>query len=171
MFKKITNKAKEDKMTKTNDNVYTLTVQFAKTRKDAIIPSYADKDAAGMDVYIPGSDFYNFPGNSANVINTGIIAVPPLGYHLEMVLRSGVASKKPGMMLGNSIGIIDSNYCGPLDELKIILVNTSPNSYQFEGGQRICQLILRENLHPEIEEISIQDVVNRNRGGLGSTGK
>jgi len=150
---------------------------FIKKHPEAQIPKYFTKDAAACDLFLL-EDLVIYP-QSLKIVGTGLIAIPPLGYHWEVVLRSSMAVKNRGLILANSIGIIDSDYSGVEDELKILLYNTNQITYDmtktfhFKKGERIAQLILRENLQPVIKEMSEElflSMRNESRLGLGSTG-
>lgn len=144
---------------------------FVRVHSDAKLPKYADKSAAAMDVFLLETTEIN--PQEIVYARTGLVGVPPMGYHFELVLRSSTPKKYPGIIQANCIGIIDENYCGPKDEIKIPLLNyKTETTIRIPKGRKIAQLILRENLHSMIKEITIDDLKNReSRGGLGSTGE
>jgi dUTP pyrophosphatase len=144
---------------------------FTKIHEDAIIPTIANKGSVGFDLYCL-EDFTLYPFNLSK-IRTGIVSCPPVGYHFELLLRSSIAAKNPGVILANSIGLIDPNYIGAEDELLVLLWNCHPlNEYTFEKGSRIAQLVLRENLVSNIVERPLEDLRDViSRKGFGSTGK
>ena len=117
------------------------------------------------------------PGKVA-LISTGLIIETPPGYFYKVHIRSGL-SVKHGICLANDVGIIDEDYCGPEDELKVAMVKLfdprDPNNnapFIVERGMRIAQIIFEKNALPEIEweEMEQADFAGKTRGGFGSTG-
>jgi len=167
--------------------------KFAKIDPKAVIPTYAEKGSVACDLYLLEKTVV-YPGEVV-LARTGIVAIPPIGYHWELCLRSSTPVKNPLLLQANALGLIDFSYVGPEDEIKIPLLNARTSSkgsaqhwrgmgeelkdfdpkvvgaFVFEKGARIAQMILRENLVPAVEEISIEDLRNSSRGGFGSTGE
>jgi len=161
---------------------------FTRIHPDAQLPTWGTVESVGFDLYTI-EDITIKPGEVV-LVRTGLVAKPPLGCHFELVLRSGVAVKNPGLVLANSIGIIDPDYSGDTDEIKIALLNTtnygfeayndgSPSPHYFKNGMkhfhfpkgtRLAQLILRETLRPEIHEKKTT-MRGKSRDGFGSTGE
>lgn len=98
-------------------------------------------------------------------IDTGIAIQPPEGYYFDVVPRSSIYKK--GLILANSIGIIDQSYRGTI---KAMFLKT-PNCEAPVVGERLLQLIPRENLLVEFEEVSELDNSERGDKGFGSSGK
>jgi dUTP pyrophosphatase len=88
------------------------------------------------------------------------------GLYAEIVPRSSLS--KSGYMLANSIGIIDCSYKGNLYIALTKIDNTMPDlTLPF----RCCQLIFREQIHVDLEEVtSFEEQTSRGSGGFGSTG-
>jgi dUTPase len=167
--------------------------KFAKIDPEAVIPTYAEKGSVACDLYLFEKTVV-YPGEVV-LARTGIVAIPPIGYHWELCLRSSTPVKNPLLLQANALGLIDFSYIGPEDEIKIPLLNARTSSkgsaqhwrsmgeelkdfdpkvvgaFVFEKGTRIAQMILRENLVPVVEEISIDELRASSRGGFGSTGK
>lgn len=147
--------------------------KFYKTHPDAILPTYGTSQSAGMDLYLI-KDIYIYPGEKL-LVSLGLIVVPPENYHFEIVLRSSTPLKYPGLILLNSIGIIDSDYCGPEDELKLSLGNIEERHgrcVEIPKHTRIAQMLLRPNIRTEIQEIKYEEIRSlQSRGGFGSTGR
>ena len=143
---------------------------FTKIHEDAILPTYGTPNSAACDLYLI-EDTSILAGTVA-LARTGIVAKAPIGYHWELVLRSSTPMRYPGLIQANGIGIIDSDYCGAEDEIKIPLLNTNTTRWLLlKKGTRVAQLILRENFQPEIEEVPIENWNSNSRGGFGSTGE
>lgn len=101
-------------------------------------------------------------------IPSGLIIGTPSGYVLTLAARSSLASKK-GLMLANGIGTIDSDYCGPEDEILISVYNFTEKTVTVEKGERIAQGMFLKIEQAEWEEV--QEVSQKSRGGFGSTGE
>ena len=132
----------------------------------AEVPDYATSGSGGMDIYSPR--VVRIPSKETIVIETGFaiwIKDPKLcGVLLS---RSGLASK--GIVLANSIGLIDSDYQG---ELKVCLYNRSNTPYTVELGDRIAQLAIMkvEQIKPVVVD-QFEHETERGTGGFGSTGE
>lgn len=144
---------------------------YYKKNPDAIAPKYKSELAAGADIALP-QDIKIQP-REVNVYKTGLVLVPPKGWHWHAYLRSSIPLKYPGLILANCVGIIDSDYCGPDDELGLILLNQSADiEYSIEAGTRIAQVMLMPNVRPtQFKELTNEQISRRrSRGGFGSTG-
>ena len=95
---------------------------------------------------------------------TGWAFQPPEGYMLQILQRSGLASK--GLIpLG---GILDEDYTG---EVIVIMLNTTDKYLSINNGDRIAQMAIRPYYQGEFEEVDELDETERGDGGFGSTGK
>ena len=99
-------------------------------------------------------------------------------YYFKIFIRSGLAIKN-GISLANDVGIVDEDYCGPEDEVKIGLIRhynpTDPEidkPFMIKKGTRIAQIIFEQNRLTEVEwdEQDDPDFAGKSRGGFGSTG-
>ena len=94
---------------------------------------------------------------------TGWAFQPPEGYMLQILQRSGLASK--GLIpLG---GILDEDYTG---EVIVIMLNTTDKYLSINNGDRIAQMAIRPYYQGEFEEVDELDETKRGDGGFGSTG-
>lgn len=100
------------------------------------------------------------------LVGTGLVIATPPGHVLIIAARSSLPLKK-GLMVANGIGIIDQDYCGPNDEIKVQLLNISKAPITVEKGERIAQGIFVKIERAEWEEGL---TTNDNRGGFGGTG-
>ena len=146
-------------------------VEVFKISPEAIIPKRQSEEAAGYDLHAL-KPFTMALGDMV-IVPTGLVVRPPEGYHTEIVLRSGMAAKY-GIMLTNSVGIIDRDYAGPKDELKVMLSRPTgglkgSDRVHFQAGDRIAQMIFRKTEILDLEEVSSAPK-DGDRGGLGSTG-
>ena len=94
---------------------------------------------------------------------TGWAFQPPEGYMLQILQRSGLASK--GLIpLG---GILDEDYTG---EVIVIMLNTTDKYLSINNGDRIAQMAIRPYYQGKFEEVDELDETERGDGGFGSTG-
>lgn len=156
-----------------------LNAKIYRIHKDAIIPSRQSEDAAGYDLHTL-VDFTLRPGGHV-VVSTGLVVQPPPGYHTEILIRSGLAYKY-NIMLRNGVGLIDRDYAGPEDEIKLMLYRAADVRYvgenphipdkrpvSFKKGDRIAQMVFRQTELLNLVEVS-EPPKSDDRGGLGSTG-
>lgn len=99
------------------------------------------------------------------LIPLGVAMELPKGYEAIVVPRSSTF-KKYGMLLANSMGVIDESYCGDNDEWKFLAYAT--RDVVIEKDERICQFRIIEH-QPEIQFEEVEELGNADRGGIGST--
>ena len=100
-------------------------------------------------------------------IPLGVAMQLPEGYEALVIPRSSTY-KKYGILLANSIGLIDNSYCGPDDEWSFPAYATRDTF--IAKDERICQFRILKN-QPEVEIVTVSELKNPNRGGVGSTGR
>lgn len=106
--------------------------------------------------------------HKATVVPLGVNLRVPKGYETIMAPRSSTCLKH-GILMGNSIGIIEQDYCGNLDELGMVAVNFTDDPVTVEKGLRICQFKVVRAM-PAVFFNFVGDMGGVNRGGYGSTG-
>ncbi|MBR6701076.1 MAG: deoxyuridine 5'-triphosphate nucleotidohydrolase [Firmicutes bacterium] len=99
-------------------------------------------------------------------IKLGVAMKLPEGYEAHVVPRSSTF-KNYGLIMVNSVGIIDNTYCGPNDQFHMPVYATRDTVVNF--NDRICQFRIMEN-QPKINFIEDDLEGEQNRGGFGSTG-
>lgn len=136
------------------------------TRLDASIPlpQRETSGAAGFDL-AASADVTVAPGE-IKLVPTGLIIKVPDGYFLGIFARSSTPLKR-GLIVANGVGVIDTDYCGPQDEVKIQVCNITQAPVQVKRGDRIAQGIFLPYAPPEWDEGPPAD---KTRGGFGSTG-
>jgi len=154
-----------------------MKIRIYRKDKSIPLPERKTSHSVGLDVYAAErTELY--PGQVA-IIPTGLIIESPPGYFFRIHMRSGFATKY-GVSLVNDVGIVDEDYCGPQDEVKIAVIRhynpADPRVKEpliVEKGTRIAQLIFEKNALPEIEwdEQASPDFAGKTRGGFGSTGE
>lgn len=101
------------------------------------------------------------------LVPTGLFVELPLGYEAQIRPRSGLAIRQ-GITCLNSPGTIDSDYRG---EIKIILINLSPEEQVVQPGDRIAQMVIQKVEKGRwVPVVTLNETV-RNENGFGSTGK
>jgi dUTP pyrophosphatase len=128
------------------------------------LPRYATEGAAGFDFYCRETGGVA-PGRIAAIPSNVIVAVPE-GYVLIVALRSSTPRTK-GLIIPNGVGVIDRDYCGPDDEIGILVFNTGDRPVTVERGERVAQGLIIPCAQVEWEERSLRAP---SRGGFGSTG-
>lgn len=132
------------------------------------LPTYATDGAAGLDLRACIDAPFQLKPGQTELIKTGI-AIHIADPHMAAIIlpRSGLGHKH-GIILGNSAGLIDSDYQGPL---MVSLWNRTNVPYSIQPGERIAQLIIVPVLHADFEIVSEFPASNRGEGGFGSSGK
>ena len=100
-------------------------------------------------------------------IPLGVAMQLPEGYEALVAPRSSLF-KRHGLIMANSIGIIDNSYCGENDEWNCLVYATEDGV--LEKNERICQFRIIKN-QPKVELIKVESLGNKDRDGIGSTGK
>jgi len=153
-----------------------MKIKIYRRDKSVSLPIQKSTKAAGLDVYVE-QDTELECGN-VTFVETGLIIQPPEGYHIKLFIRSGF-SVKNNVSLVNSTGIIDEDYCGETDFLKVALIrHYSGNDAQdktplvLKKGDRIGQIIFEKTAftHIEWDEQESANFAGESRGGFGSTG-
>lgn len=139
------------------------TFKWKRTKKDAIGPKKSRCSDSGYDLYL--IEHTKTLGN-VYYYDTGIAVEPTHGYYFDLVGRSSLA--KTGWTLANNIGIIDASYRG---SIIVALVKNNPESSDIELPARLVQIIPRQLILMEPEEVDELDITDRGEGGFGSTNK
>ena len=131
------------------------------------IPTYATKGSAGLDLRAAVEDNIHIRPNETLLIPTGLsIFIEDKNYAATLLPRSGLGHKN-GVVLGNLVGLIDSDYQG---ELMISCWNRGKESYFIEPMERIAQMVFIRVEHPEFEIVEEFENTERGDKGFGSSG-
>ena len=130
------------------------------------LPHYETIASAGMDLRANISEPITLKPLERTIVKTGLFIELPVGYEAQVRPRSGTAYKK-GLSIPNAPGTIDSDYRG---ELKVIMINLSPEPQTIKHGERIAQMVIAAYAHTKWEEVDVLDETKRGQGGFGSTG-
>jgi len=132
------------------------------------MPAYATSGSAGLDLCACIEEPVVLEPGQTQLIPTGLavyIADPSLA---ALILpRSGLGHKH-GIVLGNLVGLIDSDYQG---QLFVSAWNRSADAYTMQVGERIAQLVLVPVVQAEFALVDEFEATERGAGGYGSTGK
>ena len=134
---------------------------------DLPLPAYAREGDAGADLVARERAVLRRGGGRA-LVPTGVALALPEGYAGFVQPRSGLALRH-GVTCLNTPGLIDSGY---RDELKVLLVNTDPESdYEVQRGDRIAQLVIQQVAQAAFEVVLALPESERGTGGFGHTGR
>ena len=140
----------------------------ARIGKEFPLPTYATAGSAGLDLRACIDSPLELPPGKAELLPTGLaiwVEDPTLA---AMILpRSGLGHKH-GIVLGNLVGLIDSDYQG---QLMVSCWNRSTTVYSVQPGERIAQLVLVPVVQATLEVVEEFVATARGAGGFGSSGK
>ena len=131
------------------------------------LPEPATGGAAGFDLAAAAD--IEIPPRSIRLVGTGLVIAVPDGHFLGIFARSSTPLKR-GLMVANGVGIIDSDYCGPADEIKIQVLNFTASPVTVNAGDRIAQGVILPFVRAEWQEEDAAASAT-SRGGFGSTGQ
>ncbi|MGL4232117.1 MAG: dUTP diphosphatase [Casimicrobium sp.] len=149
-----------------------MQIQFKVLRDTARanLPAYATQGSAGLDLRACIDAPIELSPGATTLIPTGIaIHIADPGYAAIILPRSGLGHKH-GVVLGNLVGLIDSDYQG---ELMVSVWNrNAPNgsSFTINPQERIAQLVIVPVQQVAFKEVAEFDASDRGAGGFGSTG-
>ena len=132
------------------------------------LPSYETAGSAAMDLraLLDGDKLVLEPRETC-LVGTGLaIHIADPGYCGLILPRSGLGHRH-GLVLGNSVGLIDSDYQG---ELKISLFNRGRAAFTINNGDRVAQLLITPVLRPKLRPVADFEKSQRAEGGFGHTG-
>lgn len=145
--------------------MYKGKVQIKRIDKDLPMPQFHTAGSVAFDLLTRVETVVE-PGKIA-LIPANLIVKVPDGYMLCLASRSSTPLKK-GLLTPHGIGIVDLDYHGPNDELKIQVYNFTENPITVNRGDRVAQgCFIRVDLF-ELEEV--EQIEAENRGSFGSTG-
>jgi len=146
----------------------TLEVKILDERIRGMLPHYATPGAAGLDLRACIEAPLTLRPGDSQLVSSGIaIHVGNPGYAAMVLPRSGLGSKN-GIVLGNLVGLIDSDYQGPL---MISVWNRGKADFTIQPMDRIAQLVVVPVAQVEFEVVEDFAASTRGAGGFGSTGR
>ena len=141
-----------------------MKVKIKRIDKTLPLPIYETGGSVGFDL-LAREDITIKP-DEITLIPANVIVEVPQGYALILASRSSTP-KKHGLTKPHGIGIIDNDYCGPEDELKIQVRNFQIKEVVIKKGTKIAQGIFVKADRLEFEEVD--KLSEKSRGGFGST--
>ena len=144
----------------------TTRVRITRLTESAKLPAYETNGAAGFD--LAASADVTIPAGAIALVPTGLVIEVPRGHFLGIFARSSTPLKR-GLIVANGVGVVDSDYCGPKDEIKIQVLNFTAAPVTVTAGDRIAQGILLPFVRAEWQETE-DAATTVSRGGFGSTG-
>ena len=130
------------------------------------VPSYQTGGAAGFD--LAASTEMTVAAGEVALVPTGLVVEVPPGHLLGIFARSSTPLKR-GLMVANGVGIVDADYCGPRDEIKIEVLNFTAAPVIVHRGDRLAQGVIMPCVRAEWQEVA-GPPDRPTRGGFGSTG-
>lgn len=131
------------------------------------LPEYATSGSAGMDLRACLDDALTLEPGETQLIPTGMaIHIADPGLAAVILPRSGLGHKH-GIVLGNLVGLIDSDYQG---QLFISCWNRSQTTFVIEAGERIAQLVFVPVVQATLQQVDDFDQSKRGAGGFGHSG-
>lgn len=143
-----------------------MNIRIKRTHPAAVIPSYQTNGSAAFDFALVES--VTIAPHAIAKVRTGLVIEVPDGHVLLIPCRSS-SPLKMGFTMANAVGVIDSDYRGPKDEIFLLLLNLTNEPLALNAGDRVAQGLIMPVMQATFEETEEMDA--KNRGGHGSTGR
>lgn len=145
-----------------------IDVKIIDSRMAEQLPAYATPGSAGLDLRACLDESLTLQPNAWQLVPTGIaIYLADPNFAALILPRSGLGHKH-GIVLGNLVGLIDSDYQG---QLMVSAWNRSPNAFTIEPMERIAQLVIVPVVQAQFNVVNEFPASVRGENGYGSTGK
>lgn len=149
-------------------NTVEIKILDSKIGNSIPLPAYSTTGSAGLDLRACLDTAMTITPQATALLNTGIaIHLKDPTIAATILPRSGLGHRH-GIILGNSVGLIDSDYQGPL---MISCWNRSDTPYTIQPGERIAQLVITPILKPEFKIVDTFANSERGENGFGSSGQ
>lgn len=146
----------------------TLDVKILDPRLREALPQYSTAGAAGLDLRACIDKPLTIPAGAAELVPSGIaIHLADPGVAAVVLPRSGLGHKH-GIVLGNLVGLIDSDYQG---QVMVSVWNRSQQAFRINPMDRIAQLVVVPVVQVKLNVVEEFSATERGAGGFGSTGK
>jgi len=146
----------------------TIAVKLLDPRMAEHLPQYATSGSAGLDLRACIDEPMTIEPGQATLIPTGLaVHLGDPGLAAMLLPRSGLGHKH-GLVLGNLVGLIDSDYQGPL---MVSCWNRSQTAYTVAPLERIAQMVIVPVVQARFERVESFEDSSRGSGGFGSTGR
>ena len=145
-----------------------LKILDTRLGQDIPLPHYATSGSAGLDLRACLHEALTLEPGASHLIPTGLaLHIGDPGYAALILPRSGLGHKQ-GIVLGNLVGLIDSDYQG---ELLISAWNRGSQAFTIEVGERLAQLIIVPVVQADFEPVDTFTDSDRGSGGFGHSGR
>jgi dUTP pyrophosphatase len=142
-----------------------MKVRIRRMRPDIPLPRYETDGAAAFD--LAAADDVVVAAGGVALVPTGLVVEVPAGMFLGIFARSSTPLKR-GLMVANGVGVVDPDYCGPQDEVKIAVMNFTGAAVTVARGDRIAQGMFL--MAPRVTWDETTELGDDSRGGFGATG-
>ena len=145
-----------------------LRILDSRIGREFPLPRYETRGAAGLDLRACIDAPAEIAPGETRLVSSGIaIHIADPGLAAVVLPRSGLGHKH-GIVLGNLVGLIDSDYQGPIG---ISVWNRGDEPFTIEPGERIAQLVFLPVVRPRFEVVEAFDETGRGAGGFGHSGR
>ncbi len=145
-----------------------IDVKILDSRMRDALPTYATSGSAGLDLRACLTEPLVLQPGETQLIPTGLaIHIADPNYAAMILPRSGLGHKH-GIVLGNLVGLIDSDYQGPL---MVSTWNRGNKPFTLEPMERLAQLVIVPVVQAEFNLVDTFEDSDRGQGGFGSTGR
>lgn len=145
-----------------------IALKILDARMSDYLPTYATRGSAGLDLRACIDTPLTLAPGSTELVPTGLsIHIADPAYAAMILPRSGLGHKH-GIVLGNLVGLIDSDYQGPL---MVSAWNRGSQPFVLEPMERLAQLVVVPVQQVEFDIVDEFDDSSRGAGGFGSTGR
>nr|WP_297389635.1 dUTP diphosphatase [uncultured Roseateles sp.] len=146
----------------------TIDLKVLDRRMAEQLPAYATTGSAGLDLRACLDEAITLAPGDTVLVPTGLaIHIGDAGLAAMILPRSGLGHKH-GVVLGNLVGLIDSDYQG---QLMVSVWNRGKDSFIIQPMERIAQMVIVPVVQPTFRVVEDFDASSRGEGGFGSTGK
>ncbi|APR70996.1 MULTISPECIES: dUTP diphosphatase [Acinetobacter] len=140
----------------------------ARLGQEWAMPAYATHGSAGLDLRACLDEAIEIAAGETVLVKTGLaIYIEDPNFAGLILPRSGLGHKH-GIVLGNLVGLIDSDYQG---ELMVSVWNRGQTTFRLEPGERLAQYVLVPVVQAEFEQVNEFVATERGAGGFGHTGQ
>lgn len=140
-------------------------MRLRRLRDSVRLPAYETGGAAAFD--LAAAEDVTIAAGQVALVPTGLVIEVPQGWFLGIFARSSTPLKR-GLMVANGVGVVDADYCGPADEVKVAVLNFTARPVEVKAGDRLAQGILLQAPRVVWEEAT--ELAAESRGGFGATG-
>lgn len=142
-----------------------MRIRIRRLHPHVSLPAYHTNGSAAFD--LAASEPVSVAPGEMSLIPTGLVIEVPQGMFLGVFARSSTPLKR-GLVVANGVGIVDSDYCGPGDEVRIAVLNVTSAQVTINRGDRIAQGVILPAPRVSWEEVG--ELKANSRGGFGATG-